>query len=352
MKNIRIGVINWDASLTKDTYFGFYQIRSLSQAKYRTWVPFYAELLDSENIDYRWRTVEEYERELRYAIKAGIDYFAFVWYPTEGSLLHTPQSPNDCSHRVHELNYARRLYEQSSLKDQIGMCAVVSAHPFTDNDLEELINAFSLPYYEKIDGRPLLYVYRGYREEMIARIHSLCKTRNIPIPFTVPMSSNPYDLSAPMPLADALSAYAAHNKTDITRYEELCRVAMENDRLRLATGKKIVPLFSVGWNPAPRMERLTPWTTDKKGETHYAKVQNAPSPNEMELIFGAKEFSYHIKNDVKDRFVGHILTFAWNEFEEGGYICPTYTNDGRVDDSRIHAFAQAVKIFRSQLEQG
>ena len=350
MKNIRIGVINWDASLTKDTYFGFYQIRSLSQSKYRTWVPFYAELLDSENINYSWRTVEEYERELRYAIEAGIDYFAFVWYPTEGSLLHTQQSPNDCSHRVHELNYARRLYEKSSLTDQIGMCAVLSAHPFTDGDLEELVNAFSQPYYEKIDGRPLLYVYRGYREEMIERIHALCQARNIPIPYTVPMTSKPRELSVPMPLADALSAYAASNKNDIARYEELCQVAMENDRLRLGTGKKIVPLFSVGWDPSPRMDRLTPWTSNANGETNYAKVQNAPAPDETELLAGAKEFSYHIKNNVKDQFVGHILTFAWNEFEEGGYICPTYTKDGKINDSRVHSFAKAVKIFRSELE--
>ena len=80
MKKIRIGVINWDASLTGDTYFGYYQTRSLSQKKYRTWVPFYADLIDEERISYHWRSAGEYGRELRYAIDAGIDYFAYVWY--------------------------------------------------------------------------------------------------------------------------------------------------------------------------------------------------------------------------------------------------------------------------------
>lgn len=351
MKKIRIGAINWDASLPKDTYFGFYQTRSLSQSKYRTWVPFYADLLDSENIEYHWRTVEEYERELRYAIEAGIDYFAFVWYPTEGSLSHIPQSPNDCSHKVHELNYARRLYEQSSLTNQLGMCAILSIHPFTDGDLEELVSAFSQPYYEKIDGRPLLYVYANYREDIILRIHTLCQARNIPTPFTVPMYSNPYDITTSMPMADALSAYTALDRADITRYEHLCHIAIEHDRARLSAGKKIIPLFSVGWNPSPRIDRPTPWSSNAKGETQYAKVRYAPAPDETELMAGAKDFSYYIKNDVKDQFVGHILTFAWNEFEEGGYICPTYTKDGEINTSQIHAFAKAVKIFRSTLEQ-
>lgn len=352
MKNIRIGAVNWDASLTGDTYFGYYQIRSLSQSKYRTWVPFYAELLDGEKIKYAWRTVEEYERELRYAIEAGIDYFAYVWYPTEGSLLHMPKSPNDCSHRVHELNYARRLYEQSSLTDRLGMCAILGAHPFTDGDLEDLVAAFSQPYYERIDGRPLLYVFGGYREEILVRIHALCKARNTPVPYTVPMSAKPDDLSVPMPLANALSAYTAANKKDVTRYEDLCQVAMENDRLRLDTGKKIIPLFTVGWNPSPRIDRLTPWTSNAKGETTYTVVQYAPSPDETELLAGAKKFSHHVKNHVKEQFAGHILTFAWNEFEEGGYICPTYTTDGKINDARVHAFAQAVEIFCSELEQG
>ncbi|MCR5264810.1 MAG: hypothetical protein K6D94_13105, partial [Clostridiales bacterium] len=102
--------------------------------------------------------------------------------------------------------------------------------------------------------------------------------------------------------------------------------------------------------PSPRIERPTPWTTNSKGETIYAKARYAPRPNENELLDGAGFFSDHIKNSVKDRFAGHILTFAWNEFEEGGFICPTYTKDGAVDNSRVHAFAKAVRIFRSVLD--
>ena len=347
MKKIRIGVINWDASLTGDTYFGYYQTRSLSQKKYRTWVPFYADLIDEERISYHWRSAGEYGRELRYAIDAGIDYFAYVWYPTEGSILHVQRTPNDCSHRVHELTYARRLYETSTLTDRIGMCAILSGHPFSERDLAELVDAFEKPYYEKIDGRPLLYVYPGNTAETVNSIHVMCKTRGIPKPYTVPL----FVSSDILPQADALSAYATANSEDIDRYEALCRIAVERDLMRLQNGKPIIPLFSVGWNPSPRLDRMTPWTTDAAGSSIYRHVRYAPAPTEPELTAGAKAFAAHIKNNVGEMFAGHILTFAWNEFEEGGFICPTYTEAGDINDAQVRAFAGAVRIFRSVLEQ-
>ena len=141
MQKMRIGAVNWDASLPPDTYFGFYQTNSLSQAKYREWTPFYADIIDDERVSYHRRTPEEYEREMQYAIDAGIDYFAFVWYPEEGSRMHEKTGFNDCSHKVFELNFARHLYGKSSLKDKLGMCAILGAHPFTDNDLFELVFA-------------------------------------------------------------------------------------------------------------------------------------------------------------------------------------------------------------------
>lgn len=350
MKKIRIGAVNWDASLPPDTYFGFYQTRSLSQAKYRSWVPYYATLLDEERVEYPARTVEEYEQELRYAIAAGIDYFAYVWYPTEGSLAHQPRSPRDCSHKVHELNYARRLYQQSSLKEQLGMCAILGAHPFADRDLEELADTLMQPYYEKIEGRPLVYVFGGYNKDLVERLHTLCAARGIPAPFTVPLSSRSRPFPEEMPLADALSAYAAANYFDVASYEELLDIAMENDRIRMKTGMDIIPLFTVGWNPAPRIDRPTPWNTAAQGGTTYATVSYAPRPDAKQLEAGAETFARHILTEVKERFAGHILTFAWNEFEEGGYLCPTYTPEGAVNETQVQAFARAAAILRARLE--
>jgi len=45
----------------------------------------------------------------------------------------------------------------------------------------------------------------------------------------------------------------------------------------------------------------------------------------------------------------HILTFAWNEFEEGGWICPTWTPAGEPDTSHTDAFRDVVRYWRERL---
>ena len=348
MKKVRIGAVNWDASLPREYYFGFYQINSLSQAKYRTWTPFYADIIDEEKVTYHERTPEEYEREMQYAIDAGIDYFAFVWYPTEGSKKHEQTCYRDCSHKVFELNYARRLYEKSTLKDKLGMCAILAAHPFCDSDIKELTDAFLKPYYEKIGDSPLLYVYSGYREDIISKIIAVCKQNGQPVPYVVPMVANANDADK-MHLASALSAYTVCAE-GVNTHDELTDFVIEKNRDRLSENLAIIPTFSVGWNPSPRIERTTPWTSKSEGVSNYPTVPYAKRASEEELYLGAVRFSEFLKNEVKDRMVGHVLTFAWNEFEEGGYICPTYTRDGGVSATRVEVFAKISKLFKSSLD--
>lgn len=346
MKKMRVGAVNWDASLPPDTYFGYYQINSLSSENYREWTPFYADIIDNERMSYHLRTPEEYEREMQYAIDAGIDYFAFVWYPDEGSRAHEKTSFNDCSHKVYELNYARHLYEKTALKEKLGMCAILGDHPFTDNELEELVEAFFEPYYEKIDGKPLLYVYGGYREEIIEKIHAMCRAKGQPEPFTVPMVTNA-DGSEGMMLASALSAYAVGGSGE--SFDKLIDSAITANKRRITDSLALIPTFTVGWNPTPRIDRPTPWTTLSNGGSLYADVAYAPLATDDELISGARKFVEFLNGPDAPHLVGHILTFAWNEFEEGGFICPTYTKRGDINTSRISTFAQVSRIFKTEI---
>jgi predicted metal-binding transcription factor (methanogenesis marker protein 9) len=38
-EKLRVGAVNWDCSLSSDTYFGSFQTRTLSPEKYRRWTP-------------------------------------------------------------------------------------------------------------------------------------------------------------------------------------------------------------------------------------------------------------------------------------------------------------------------
>ena len=124
---------------------------------------------------------------------------------------------------------------------------------------------------------------------------------------------------------------------------------LKKNREKITQGAKLIPTFSVGWNPSPRIDRPTPWMRKSDGSSAYANVCYAPRASCDELYAGAKEFVSFIKSEARNSFIGHILTFAWNEFEEGGYFCPTYTSDGKVDTARVDVFAKIAKMFHSEL---
>lgn len=69
-----------------------------------------------------------------------------------------------------------------------------------------------------------------------------------------------------------------------------------------------------------------------------------------ELLDGAKILAAWIREKAKEQFAGHILSFAWNEFEEGGVICPTWLENGKIDFSRLNAFAKAAEYLKKELQ--
>ena len=103
----RVGVINWDCSPPSDTWFGGYQTRSLSPARYRYLTPYYADVKGPDEISYHRRTPAEYDRELQYAVDAGIDYFAYCWYGEDPHATRVPlHSGRSASCEDHQIGRA------------------------------------------------------------------------------------------------------------------------------------------------------------------------------------------------------------------------------------------------------
>ena len=102
-QNVRVGVVNWDCSHPSSEWWGYYQTRTLSPKKFRTYTPYYADILGEDKIDYHFRNQNEFDRELQYAIDAKIDYFAYVFYGEQGSRAHVQTKESDCSHQVFRL---------------------------------------------------------------------------------------------------------------------------------------------------------------------------------------------------------------------------------------------------------
>jgi len=352
-KKIRVGVVHWDCSLPSNTWWGFYQTRTLSPKKYRTATPYYADILDEEKIDYHWRTQEEFDRELQYGIDAGIDYFAYVFYGEQGSRAHVQTCESDCSHQVYALNYARRMHESSKLRDKIGIAAIMGKHPFLEPDYLELANLMKQPYYEKYNGRPVLYLFWQINEKDIDGVLKAVEAVGGEKPLLIAMFGGKLPMHTKYNIVDGLSAYSfgglnMHTHAELVKggmEENIWRAtAKENEWIEAKNINMTVPLYPVGWDPSPRVDIPSPWAT-------YDQVPYAKSPTAQELLECGTWFAEQIKtvDCLRDTFFGHILMFAWNEFEEGAWICPTYNEDLTINTDKVNAVSKLIKYWKENL---
>ena len=351
--NVRVGVVQWDCSLPSSTWFGSYQTRTLSPKKFRTATPFYADILGEDKIDYHWRTQEEFDVELQYAIDAGIDYFAYVFYPNEGSKAHERTCEQDCSHKVYELSYALSMYESSNLKDKINVAAIMGKHPFLEADYLRLAELLKKPYYEKINGKPIVYLFWRIDETEIKGVLDAVEKVGGEKPLFIAMFGGKLPMYTRYDLVDGLSAYSFGGENMNTHAELLAggleeniwrATARENEWIEAKNIDKTVPLYPLGWDPSPRVDIPSPWTT-------YPATNYAKQPTEAELLEGAKVFADAIKNTecLRDTFFGHIMMFAWNEFEEGAWICPTYNEDLSINTDKVRAVAKMIQYWKETL---
>jgi len=340
---MRIGVINWDCSLPPDTFFGGYFSKSLSGKKWRTRVPYYADILSDDTVCCHYRTAEEFDIELQYAIDAKIDYFAYVWHTDDKTAKQDDSIKTSVTWpHAWTQDYARKLHQKSALSTKIKLCAILmNGHPFTESDYAALADAMKQPYYEKIKNRPIVYLFGGYATEIISILRHFPEKYKTENPYIIFMNNGVKSLDGDYSKADAVSSYNTGNeKMNILRYEQHFENQINGNEHRKKYGLPIIPTLTVGWNPTPRIESPIPWYS-------YEQLTYCERASAQELEESAIKLSQWIQQNKNFANVGHILAFAWNEFEEGGYICPTYNVDGTVNEDYIFAFAKAVDIFNN-----
>ena len=334
----RIGAVNWDCSLPATTFFGGYATRSLSEAQFRERVPYYAIDLGDDKIDFPVRAVAEYETEMRHAIAAGIDYFAYCWYDRQPHTDHlvTSAAANVDEH-VCELVKARLMHVQSPLRDQIGLCAIlVTSHPYFDEELIALAETMKAPYYEKIGGRPLVYLMSAPWEGTLSRLRAFCRQAGVDDPYAVLMGQIPGEKAAGS--IQALGRYACVASGD--SYDAILAAQRRQHDKYVASGWPVLPHFSMGWNPQPRVNHPVLWGS-------YPAVTYHPTATAEQLLAGAAQLKEWVREHADSCPTGNILVFAWNEFEEGGWICPTLGTGGKANTTRRDTFAQIAAYWKA-----
>ena len=118
------------------------------------------------------------------------------------------------------------------------------------------------------------------------------------------------------------------------------------DRMR-GTGSQMVPFASAGWDPCPRFACPIDHSFKKDYGGNYATVASgAPQQIANHLQSVIEWAAYH--QIARDRFsyptapAKKVLIYAWNEFDEGGWLCPTLASDHLSPNLERH---QAIKAL-------
>ena len=147
----QIGAIRWDAYFetgSSPTAVSDQVAACLSPAKYHWTAPFFAQVASDGKVSFPKETLALWEEEAQYAIDAGIDYFAYLWYDS-----------ND------PMSYARKFHTQSELRDTIKMTGILESLNRSAATFEELFAAMKEDYWLYMDGMPVIYVYDANQKD-------------------------------------------------------------------------------------------------------------------------------------------------------------------------------------------
>ncbi len=302
-----VGAIRWDAwhGEVGPSTAGVEVERSLGPAKYHYRAPWFARVLGPDSIIARTTSQADMDQEIAMARAAGLDYWAFVYYD-QGSGL--------------DIGINRYL----SSRRKLGLKFCMIQDNIHDKALDELVKRFQLAEYLRVDGdRPLLYIYSKYicTQAHLDALYAKCRAMGISRPYIVllthvtePDSDTGYRFEF-----DAVSAYTTFPwwpNSPIDTYSQ-----WERDRWEHLTkkGYKVLPWVSTGFDNRPRADNTMTWV----GRQDIRKTTFTQDMTPQQLarqLTAALDFNRtHPMSSPADA----VLIYAWNEFDEGGWICPT-----------------------------
>ncbi|MBX3255302.1 MAG: hypothetical protein KF862_14270 [Chitinophagaceae bacterium] len=317
-----VGAIRWDAWVGDLNRAGLEVERALGPHQYHYRAPFYSKEISYDSIQCRGATQDIMDQEIAYAKHAGLDYWAFCWYPPHSGL-----------------DTARQLYLASKHRDDIKWCVILGTNPFDyDMDAVWLVDRFKEKNYQKVlNGRPLVYVFPSTitKPHELAKLRELGKVAGVGEPYVVVMefSVRTAVAMADSLHADAMSAYISWTGRNGEPYYPVIpytdSIGWEEYK---ATGRKVVPWVTTGHNTKPRIDNPVSWTKVSSDEWVSDGTPEQIANNLDNALKWIKRNTSTVESNA-------VLMYAWNEFDEGGWICPTLGNN----TSRLDAIKKILK---------
>ncbi|MDO4573823.1 MAG: glycoside hydrolase family 99-like domain-containing protein [Planctomycetia bacterium] len=297
--------------------------RALSEpAVWEYRLPFYTELdADGKVVDIPGNSPEVMAKELALAHDAGLDYWAFVFYP------------EDCP-----LSFLLKTYLESPHREKIPFCLFMfhgNYGSFSEDPAmqEYALRLLSHPNYLKVQGnRPVLFMNsirertneklkNGLWDEFCRRLaeKGLGKPYLICCDWDVRRSKALLDTLG----GDAISSYTPGFPEGIhVPYRQLTEHARNFWERCQATGAPVVPVCTAGWDRRPRVLNPVSWERIPKDTASEFKKCCLPGKPEQIAQHVAEAIQWKKAHPNQDG-VSMILIYAWNEFDEGGWLAPT-----------------------------
>lgn len=322
-QKVSVGAIRWDAwtggRITKEVE------KTLGPKKYHNRLPWFSKVIDNKTVKIDGSSKSIMDREIDYAADAGLNYWAFLIYQENSSM-----------------SVALNQYLKSKKRNNINFCLILyNTLSVSENDWpgerDRLVKLLKEPGYQKVlNNRPLVYAFRGdkfpyerYKDFLSAAHKSGLKPYSV---YMTWMASNEYNKAKKVGF-DAVSAYAlSSNLPQFTQFsKEVERIFWHEVK---SAKIPLVPLVSTGWDKNPRKDNPVSW---EKGHA-YHKQNTFPSRAKPE------EIANHFKNSIK--FIKAnpklcsaktVIFYAWNEYDEGGWLAPTRGKAGKANNERLEA---------------
>jgi hypothetical protein len=320
-----VGAIRWDAWHGQGIA-GQAVERTLTAAKYHDRLPFFATVATNGTVRFRNDAPGVMDREIDYARQAGLDFWAFVTY--------------DVQHPGDPMGLGLRQYLASAHAGKPRFCLIVEIARWTNlTGYAELVRHEK--YLRLADGRPVVFTLFSQNFDEADLRQRLADFRALvdPEPFIVGMIFHPPQAArnATALGLDAISTYAhPGGKPNGAPFAELTRQARRHWDASAKNGGPVVPLVSFGWDGRPRTDNPVPWVKNPVPDYFEAGTP-------AELADQMRQALDWMRDNPTASSPRLVLIYAWNEFDEGGWLCPTLSADGAPDTSRIEALGSVLR---------
>jgi hypothetical protein len=335
-----IGAIRWDAWYAPDSRETKAVEEALKPEAYHRRIPFFGKIEADGEVIIDGGRQEIMDREIEFAVAAGLDFWAFDAYEQD--------SP---------LSIAFHLYLASKQAKKPKFCMLVGALGFATADelssrtrwhvalmkSRDYLRPQGLrPIYILLNvDMPTLHRRWGGLDKFNAR---LAEFRNLA---QREAGANPYILccqsGGPPPAwmkslnVDGLTSYAIGGAVGHEPFRDLAARAEAHWNEMAQAGFNVAPTVMTGWDRRPRIEHPMFWEKWQRPGQGMEKYFNRPT--KAELTSEIESALHWVRRHTPPSDPRIVLIYAWNENDEGGWLIPTLSGG----DARLEAVHKAIE---------